>query len=816
MRKWRRGRLLPLQPTLSAMLVVIAREFGLPSTTGLKVYLGSAGGYPEGAPADDVGGPLITQDAWAALVEHGAIGLGAGIGDSPRSQTGSIKRLPRASTSPLTRVDENAQQHGRDKSLSSLHDTRSSLSSASSFTSPRTPASVSLSSPPFGTIEFDVAPDAPWLADYRSGRGLRPRESIALLATKAAEADTTAGGIRNLRLVDRLNDQRPRFLRDMADERERARAKSRAAQEAALEAARVSAAQRESIVQEQRVRRESELERQRSRTLSDSVPSPRRPGSVRSPVARTTNLMSPAPTPPRPARSSARPPSTIESHSNHGHAAEPEPIMEEPAETMTDAADTATTGEDTETLTPLQSQLFSSVLDDNDRTSCVVMAHQLNHLEKMMKTLSPQDLRLTITPGSPRASVGGLEERMLGAASSGDNLSPGASGDGDSLRPTSSGSGEIGALPPRGSSRLPYLQPENRSSVTVSSDSASPLASPDRRPSDQRASQLSERASHLTIDRSDSVASNRRSTYGHASEGDRSSILTLNGQRVRSTGPPPRPARPPTPDLSEPDLVEHVLPPSYVDHIKTPLPNSRPASMSLKGLKRQLSMRPESGIGGLHHANGSVREFGAGANGSLGRANTRSTYINDAPRRRRESEFGGGGGSRLSRLFGRKPSIDDTRRMTIVHLSSPVGTAPPTQLHSRQESREQNGFGSFNDVAPGGPPVQLLPAGTSYANGASNGGASVAPTNGSGGSGGSAGQGGQGVGLSSAVTGLAGIPHARKPSRDVPAPLVLRRGTPSDGTMSPTSPRSNYTRRKPVPGSDAAGSARGSMDLLSE
>lgn len=723
-KKWRRGRLLPLQPTLGSMLVVIAREFGLPSTTGLSVYLGPQG-YAESVSAADDGGPLITQDSWATLFGAGIMG----VTDSPRS--GSIKRFPRASTTPLTRVDEDG--HQRDKSLSSQPDmARSSLSSSSSYNSPRTPASVSL--PSFGTIEFDVAPDAPWLSDYRAGK-------------RATEA---AGGIRDLTLVTRLNDSRPKFLKDMADERERARAASKAAQEAALEAARLSAAQRETVVKEQRVRRASELERQRTRTMSqDSAGPPTR-----------LSLRSPAPTPPRPARSSARPPSTIEApESSSGHSAEPEPILEELPEPREEET------EELKLLSPISIEPF-----DADRTSCMVMAHQLNHLEKMMKTLSPQDLRFTVTPGSPRP-----ETRSPGAASLSPALSPALSPTsaegGEGLRPTSTFSNEFGSLPPRGSSRLPYLQPENRSSLSASTDSASPLPSP-RRASDEG--------------------------------GDGSSLATLNGQpRVRSTGPPPRPARPPTPDLSTPDLVEHVLPAQYVDHIKSPVsPVPRPASMSLKGLKRQLSMRPESGA-----------DFGTFAprdTASVGRAGGRQTmygqYNDVAPQRRtrRESEFGS---SRISRLFGKKPSIDDTRRMTIVHLSSPVGTAPPTQLsHSRQPSQQQQ-YGSFNSVLPGNAPVQLQPA---NGLGLSNGSAASAASAGAGP------EGGRGVGLTGAMTGLAGIPHARSLSRDTqPPPLQLKKPTPltpSDGTMSPTSPRSNYTRRKPVPG---AGS-RGSMDVLSD
>ena len=38
-RRWKRGRLLPLQPTMGSMLLCIAREYGLPSTQGINLYL---------------------------------------------------------------------------------------------------------------------------------------------------------------------------------------------------------------------------------------------------------------------------------------------------------------------------------------------------------------------------------------------------------------------------------------------------------------------------------------------------------------------------------------------------------------------------------------------------------------------------------------------------------------------------------------------------------------------------------------------------------------------------------------------------------
>lgn len=69
----RRGTLVPLYPTLSSQLAAIAREYGLPSTGGLVVYLlstsdpASSVQAPLPGAAGFEGGPRISEEAWGLL-----------------------------------------------------------------------------------------------------------------------------------------------------------------------------------------------------------------------------------------------------------------------------------------------------------------------------------------------------------------------------------------------------------------------------------------------------------------------------------------------------------------------------------------------------------------------------------------------------------------------------------------------------------------------------------------------------------------------------------------------------------------------------
>lgn len=74
----RRGTLVPLYPTLSSQLAAIAREYGLPSTGGLVIYLLSTSdpssatnaALPDTAGLAGEGGPRIGEEAWSLLWER--------------------------------------------------------------------------------------------------------------------------------------------------------------------------------------------------------------------------------------------------------------------------------------------------------------------------------------------------------------------------------------------------------------------------------------------------------------------------------------------------------------------------------------------------------------------------------------------------------------------------------------------------------------------------------------------------------------------------------------------------------------------------
>lgn len=319
LRRFRRGRLLPLQPTLGAMLMVIAREFGLPSTLGVNVYLGPNGGAvreellgtgsqssASGSDEDDPG-PLITTHTWLSLFAH------ASRSSSPATTPSTTPRKPKAprsafgvssplSASPLASVGDSLARaatpgtHNRRGPISASMDepspfrTSQGSSSASSF-SPHTPGSFApstfLQMPVFGTIEFEVDPEeALWLPSWlKAGGPIRRRAASDTMADQPAlkerhlgfnniangTANGAANGIRNLTLVERLKDDRPKFLRDM-EERERALERAREAEREAKALAAIAArraaemealrrqAEEERMAEEARIRSQMEAE----------------------------------------------------------------------------------------------------------------------------------------------------------------------------------------------------------------------------------------------------------------------------------------------------------------------------------------------------------------------------------------------------------------------------------------------------------------------------------------------------------------------------------------------------------------------------
>ncbi|WVF68638.1 hypothetical protein IAT40_003408 [Kwoniella sp. CBS 6097] len=254
-KKWRRGRLLPLQPTLGSMLVCIAREYGLPSTVGLGVYLVLPGGLSRGdagssssagssysSEGDEPSGPLISSSTWSTLFaphlvqaastslasrcstpSHTPVKGTAGHLDadapyppsplsmalkSSHSQPSSLGRRPKIrslSTEPLTKppVISHSSHPSTSSSAAILPPTPASL--GTSYASAPSP------NPIVGTIEFDIDMDeATWFEDWRKSGGMSRHKRT--MTTTASEG---ARGMKELELVNKAADERPRFLKDL-------------------------------------------------------------------------------------------------------------------------------------------------------------------------------------------------------------------------------------------------------------------------------------------------------------------------------------------------------------------------------------------------------------------------------------------------------------------------------------------------------------------------------------------------------------------------------------------------------------------------
>lgn len=209
-RRWRRGRLIALQPSLAGMLVAIAREFGLPNTTGLQVYMGTSASSASSAASfsSDDPGPQISASSWMALFGphlHGSVSSRSTTPtDTPTKPSGSLGRDIQFPLSPLSLVEKKLE-HER---LNRTHHRLKSFSSAAPLTAPSvrslgsdlTPPPTAGANPIIGTIEFDVDPDlASWYPEYR--RSGRYRKS----------STSSESGIRPLRLPQHLSAASPSF-----------------------------------------------------------------------------------------------------------------------------------------------------------------------------------------------------------------------------------------------------------------------------------------------------------------------------------------------------------------------------------------------------------------------------------------------------------------------------------------------------------------------------------------------------------------------------------------------------------------------------
>lgn len=724
-RRWRRGRLIPLQPTLGAMLVAIAREFGLPSTIGVSVYLGRKdGSNASSSSMDDEAGPEITPSTWTTFFAHAAR-QSASPATSP--VTTPRKRNPSAATfgglggvitAPLTMSTGEVPQAARIKSLSQSTDAgpSRSTSSASSF-SPRTPASAGPMSamPVFGTIEFDVDPqEARWLDEWvRSGGPTR----------RAFGAAPEIAAMRELTLVERLKDSRPKFLRDMADEAERAeRLATERAAAAEREAARAAAEREEAKREAAQLKLEREEAERQARVLEQARLERERLDAERLEKERLEAEASPV--------ANGFTPTTIRIDTSRDLPALPaeSPVVE--------VSDLSRLGMDkldgpfssTHSLSNTLGMLTPSSPNDH-RASGILMADQLSSLEQsksflmidltaVVRDLSPKEIRFT----SPRSKS---IDNSNPPVNQGDLPARGSSRlEGAPAAPPS----PFGHLLPPGKSRLPYLLPEHAQSGKLShasTGSATSLPSPPLSPNAQWPAVPFESVQSpespglqeyfakgnapptMATDQKNRIVSAESAQRAQRQGG--SPVLPISaGERPKSMAPK-RPPRPPTPDLAMPDTVPHVLPSEHVEAIKHPSPVTqhspvftRPVSMTLKGIRRQVShktMKPRERAHQFAVANSRGESFHPReSSGMSAVSHTSSMYSSpsdDPPGmfpRGDMGEFGmtdythpatfptrQGGGGFTSRLFSfgarRQQREQEERPMTIMHISNPIATS---------------------------------------------------------------------------------------------------------------------------------------------
>ncbi|ORX37943.1 hypothetical protein BD324DRAFT_650484 [Kockovaella imperatae] len=275
-RKWKRGRLLPLQPTMGSMLLSIAREYGLPSTQGVNLYLvyqpppthlttaaplpthshsasiSSTGSF--GSSFEEATGPQISAQTWSTLfasylVSSASSSRASTPANTPLKSSGPLGRDIAFPPSPLSLVEHPIPSAAvASESTGIRPDKLSPTSLASSPDTngvdplPPTPFSLNQHQSPHlapqvnpivGTIEFDVDIDsATWYQDWRKSARTRPSHSRKISSVSdsglghvsaplLSPGPASSGGIRQLKLVRKVNDSRgmARFLRDVESNR---------------------------------------------------------------------------------------------------------------------------------------------------------------------------------------------------------------------------------------------------------------------------------------------------------------------------------------------------------------------------------------------------------------------------------------------------------------------------------------------------------------------------------------------------------------------------------------------------------------------
>jgi hypothetical protein len=236
-RKWRRGRLLTLQPTIGGMLLAISRDFGLPSTLGISLYLVQSTGQGGIPTSDEPTGPLISPQIWSTLFAthiHQSNSTSRPISRSSTpshtpSKGSGVLGKEQYPPSPLSMVEELDRKRSLSTEPPLPSHSHSVTSSSSSSGLPLTPASATTAIPPIannpvvGTIEFEIDPElAPWLDGARRkslnvGVESRHRRKISTLSEGGNESvlSSSTSGMKELRLPKKMKDGRMRFLKEM-------------------------------------------------------------------------------------------------------------------------------------------------------------------------------------------------------------------------------------------------------------------------------------------------------------------------------------------------------------------------------------------------------------------------------------------------------------------------------------------------------------------------------------------------------------------------------------------------------------------------
>ena len=270
--QFNRGTLVPLLPTLQGQLWAIAKEYALPSTAGLILYLVSSVPSPNPdttspttSTTPDEPGPRLSEDIWKhlwtrvakfesesyshAITPNSSVGLGFGYGGPPsplfpqpsntlRPLLSSSHVAPQSFPLPLTPTGSTASsnpptQATSETSQSEVDSPDSSLPSASRAATLDLPGLTSPSIIPIlAKVEFDIDKRrAAWYGPWIRSRKLnhQKRENCARTSSESATSPISEGASQPesegdaskfaplpLKLVDRQTI--PRFLLSVDDE----------------------------------------------------------------------------------------------------------------------------------------------------------------------------------------------------------------------------------------------------------------------------------------------------------------------------------------------------------------------------------------------------------------------------------------------------------------------------------------------------------------------------------------------------------------------------------------------------------------------